>query len=117
MVPSSARTEAVAANGDAPPAAHGPAPAEGNTEPDSGTVTKRRRRVAPADAEPSRLGIAAMALMAATLRVPHGEHFKKLAELAYRLLTEGFVATAGDYAVRALPGRVADGIMGNMTWP
>lgn len=51
-----------------------------------------------------------MALMAATLRVPHGEHFKKLAELAYRLLTEGFVATAGDYAVRALPGRVADGI-------
>lgn len=107
MVPSSAPTEAVAANGDAPPAAHGPAPGEGNTEPDSGTVTKRRRRFAPA--EPSRLGIAtAMALVAAGLRVPHGEHIKKLAERAYAALSVMFEFADSNTAVCALPGRVAN---------
>ena len=53
-----------------------------------------------------------MALMAATLRVPHGEHFKKLAELAYRLLTEGFVATAGDCRIPGLVFEVSAWLQG-----
>ena len=123
MAALSARTAAVAASGDAPPAARGPAPAEGNTA-DSDPVSDRpsgaqerlpRRRAAVArrrdrgDAEPRRLGVAAIGLVAALLRVPHGEHLAKLMEWAYHILGEGFGAASSEAAI-ALPGRVADGI-------
>jgi hypothetical protein len=54
-----------------------------------------------------------MALMAATLRVPHGEQIKKLGELAYATLSVMFEAAEANNAVCALPGRVANVTLGN----
>ena len=69
-------------------------------------MARRRDR---GDAEPRRLGVAAIGLVAALLRVPHGEHLAKLMEWAYHILGEGFGAASSEAAI-ALPGRVADGI-------